>query len=99
MSFRLAAKPDGNQSQIVEDLRALGYDVDLVFREKKLYDILVSGCARWSNRHDVAVRVEIKLDGKKKLTPEEDEYWRKQKHRDNLIIATCTGDVLNWFGY
>jgi len=56
-----AAKSDANQPAIVEDLRKLGYDVDIVSREKKLYDIIVSGVASWSNRHAVAVRVEIDL--------------------------------------
>ena len=97
--MRWAAKSDGNQPEMVEDLRRLGYDVDIISREKGMYDVVVSGVAQWSARRAVAVRVEIKLDEKKHLTPDEKTYWSKQKWSDNLIIATCTGDVLLWFGY
>ena len=94
-----ASRVDTNQTEIVGELRALGYDVDIVSREKKLYDIVVSGCARWSNRRSVAVRVEIKQTTKHSLTTGERIYWGRQKWTDNLIIATCAGDVMNWFGY
>lgn len=95
--MQYAAKSDGNQSQIVEELRRLGFDVDVVSREKRMYDIVVSGVPSWARR-SVAVRVEIKADEKKKLTPSENEYWSKQRNADNLIMVTCTGDVLKWFG-
>jgi hypothetical protein len=97
MSFRYAARSDANQPQIVDELRKLGFDVDIVSREKKLYDVVVSGVPSWSRRA-VAVRVEIKIDGKEPLSPFEMEYWAKQKNRDNLIRATCSDDVLKWFG-
>jgi hypothetical protein len=92
-----AAKSDANQTQIVDELRRLGFDVDVVSREKRLYDIVVSGVPAWARR-SVAVRVEIKADANKKLTPAENEYWSKQRNADNLIMVTCTGDVLKWFG-
>ena len=92
-----AAKVDANQTQIVEELRRLGFDVDIVSREKGLYDILVSGVPSWSWRA-VGVRVEIKTDEKAQLTPKEQSYWSKQRNPDNLIKAVCTGDVLAWFG-
>ena len=94
---QLNAKVDGNQAQIVAELRALGFDVDLVHRLKKLYDILVTG---YDRRRDCvrALRVEIKMP-KEKLTDDEREYWEKQKHRENLMIATSTNEVLHWFGW
>lgn len=103
MTLRLAARKDGNQTQIAEELRALGFDVDIVHREKKLYDLVVSGRKRIGVRNcrweiTCAVRVEVKMPGGK-LTPDEDEYWNKQNHRGNLIIAETTDDVLRWFGW
>ena len=95
--MRYASKVDVNQVQIVADLRQLGFDVDIVSREKRMYDIVVSGVPSWSRRA-VAVRVEIKADCKAPLTPYEMEYWAKQRYRDNLIKATCVNDVLKWFG-
>ncbi len=94
---QLNAKVDGNQAQIVAELRALGFDVDLVHRLKKLYDILVTG---YDRRRDCvrSLRVEIKMP-KEKLTDDEREYWEKQKHRENLMIATSTNEVLYWFGW
>ena len=92
-----AAKSDANQPVVVEELRKLGYDVDIVSREKKLYDIIVSGRAVWADR-TVAVRVEIKVSEKSRLTPAEISYWAKQRNPDNLIKAICTDDVLKWFG-
>lgn len=91
-----ASKSDRNQAQIVENLRKIGYDVDIVSREKGLYDIVVTGVPIWSKRA-VSVRVEIKADSKAKLTPAEEEYWQRQKHPDNLIRAESFEDVLNWF--
>lgn len=97
MSMRYASKVDENQMQIVAELRQLGFDVDVVSREKRLYDLVVSGVPSWARRA-VAVRVEIKCDARATMTPFEMSYWAKQKCPDNLIKATCTGDVLVWFG-
>ena len=93
--MRRAAKVDANQAQIVEELRAAGFDVDLVHQVKKLYDIVVSGVPSWCNR-SVALRVEIKMPGET-LTAGEMEFWNKCKHK-NLIIARSADDVLRWFG-
>ena len=79
---------------MVEELRARGYDVDLVFREKGLYDLVVSGVPRWASRA-VGLRVEAKRVGGS-LTQDEQEYWSKQRH-DNLIRAESAQDVLDWF--
>lgn len=97
MSLRYAARTDRNQTPIVEELRRLGFDVDIVSREKKLYDVIVSGVAVWSFGLAVAVRVEIKTEGGS-LTPDEQAYWDKQNNPGNLIIAHSTEDVLHWFG-
>lgn len=94
--FGRNAKTDANQSAMVEELRAMGFDVDLVHRLKRLYDIVVSGVPTWADRA-VAVRVEIKNENGK-LSDEESDYWNKQQHGDNLIIAKEAGDVLRWFG-
>lgn len=85
-------KPDANQAQIVEELRSLGFDVDIVCNLPCLYDLVVSG---WK-RGEVSVRVEIKAD-KKLLTPSELHYYNKQKYPDSYIVARCTKDVLDWF--
>ena len=97
MTRRWAARKDATQTPIVEELRALGFDVDIVHREKKLYDLVVSGVPTWA-RCAVGVRVEIKSGAKDTLTKEEVKYWAKQKHGDNLIRAECAEDVLKWFG-
>lgn len=100
--MRWDAKVDRNQAQIVAELRQLGFDVDIVHREKKLYDLVVSGkkiiCDGTVCCTPIcAVRVEIKMPGCK-LTPDEDEYWQKQNHPECLIIAESSDDVLRWFG-
>jgi hypothetical protein len=97
MSMRYASRVDVNQEQIVKELRDLGFDVDIVSREKKMYDVVVSGVPTWSRRA-CGVRVEIKADTKAPLTPYEAEYWARQRSRDNLIRAHCTDDILRWFG-
>lgn len=91
------AKVDVNQPAIVKQLRFMGFDVDLVHRLKKLYDLVVTGQPRWADR-PVAVRVEVK-DGNAKLSPGEVEYWQAQRHEGNLIIARDADDVLRWFGW
>lgn len=94
--FGRAAKTDTNQAQIVKELRFMGFDVDPVHRLKRLYDLVVTGTPRWADRA-VAVRVEVK-SGKGQLSEDEADYWQKQRHIDNLIVARETEDVLRWFG-
>jgi len=89
MGFRRAAKKDLNQTSIVDEIRGYGYDVDIVHQLKKLYDIIVSAQGK-------GLRVEIKQPGES-LSPDEETYWKKQKHSTNLIIAECSGDILKWF--
>ena len=96
MSFRRAAKVDGNQKQITRELRALGFRVDIVSQLKKLYDIVVTGKV-FGDGYDVrTVRVELKMPGED-LTPAEKDYHSAEPYPETLIIAYCTEDVLNWF--
>lgn len=95
MSFRIAAKADRNQATIVRELRAMFFQVDIVHRLKKLYDIVVTGK---DNEGTVkTLRVEIKMEGEK-LTIDEQEYHDKNLYPETLLIAYKTEDVLKWFG-
>ena len=95
-------KPDINQKEIVEELRSLGFDVDVICDLPGLYDIVVSG-----ERHimcgsklmfslDCSLRVEVKRPGQSQ-TESEIQYMLNQKSRDSYIVAFCVKDVLNWF--
>jgi len=85
---------DANQKQIVRELRALGYKVDIVSQLKKLYDLVVTG-------HSVdgikTVRVEVKQPGES-LTVDELEYHDADPFHETLIIAYDANDILRWFG-
>lgn len=93
---RKHSKTDGNHAEIRDTLRGLGYDVDDVYMIPKLYDMLVTGLSLYTGQV-ACVRVEIKMPGEK-LTPDEQVYWQKQNHKENLIIAYTANDVLHWFG-
>ena len=95
MGFRRAAKVDGNQQQIVRELRALGYRVDIVSQLKKLYDLVVTGKAFGTN--DVrTVRVELKVEGGR-MTADEIEYHESEPYPQTLLVAYKTEDILDWF--
>lgn len=95
MGFRRAAKVDLNQAQIVRELRAQGFKVDITSQLKKLYDLVVTG--RISGTNDIrTVRVEVKSEGGS-LTPDEAEYHRNDPYPETLIIAFSSEDVLEWF--
>lgn len=96
MALTYAARADRNQVEIVGQLRALGFDVDIVHRQKKMYDLVVSGTPLWASQA-VAVRVEVKAENGQ-LTSDEADYWEAQKNVGNLIIARSADDVLHWFG-
>ena len=102
-------KPDGNQAQIVDELRTLGYDVDIICDLPGLYDIVVSGKRYFHLQYgDIStdiytdsitcsVRVEIKTeDGE--LNETEKDYYEKQNHKGSYIVARTTSDVERWFG-
>lgn len=98
MGFRLAAKADENQAQIVRELRAMGFRVDIVHRLKKLYDLVVTGRYEEGRKSGVAtIRVEVKMPGEK-LSPDEKDYWDAEPFPGTLIIAYSSEDVLKWFG-
>lgn len=89
MSYRpRRTKPDQNQSQIVRELRARGFDVDIVCDLPGMYDLVVS--------KSVSVRVEVKSENGE-LTDTEREYMNSQNHLNSYIIARSTADVLKWF--
>ena len=95
MGFRRAAKVDINQPQIVRELRAQGFKVDITSQLKKLYDLVVTGKLYGTN--DIrTVRVEVKSEGGT-LTPDEAEYHRNDPYPETLIIAYSSEDVLEWF--
>ena len=96
-------KPDNNQTQIVHELRTLGFDVDIVCNLAGLYDLVV--CGRKTMHNDdylylnvpACVRVEVKsVDGL--MSDKELEYYDKQQNPLSYIVAYCTADVLQWFG-
>ena len=105
-------KPDKNQQQIVEELRELGYDVDIIAALPGLYDLVVSGKKRLITETDFgrprgyepyypsapcSVRVEVKSEGGE-LNDTEKRYCERQKHIGAYIVARSTEDVLKWFG-
>ena len=101
MTPRRAAKKDGNQTEIVEELRSYRYDVDIVHSLSNLYDLVVSGEIEREYQNTTlmptsACRVELKIPGKT-LKKSQIKYRDKQNHADNYVVAKCTGDVLRWF--
>ena len=94
------ARPDGNSTAIVDGLRELGFDVDVMPIPNR-YDIVVSGVRLGKSSStftvDTSVRVEIKRPGEK-LNANEESYWEKQKNPGSLIRAESIDDVLEWFG-
>ena len=95
-------KPDKNQAEIVEELRSLGFDVDIVCDLPGLYDIVVSGerhvpnAAQCHHTVECSVRVEIKSEGGG-MTEGELEYMLSQIARNSYIVAYNTKDILQWF--
>ena len=97
-------KPDGNQEEIVKELKRLGFDVDDVHNQPGLYDLVVSG-ERYVPSHrnphytiECSVRVEVKdpvtLGD---LSEKQIQYMMDQNHRNSYIVAYCAKDVLRWF--
>ena len=100
-------KPDGNQNEIVAELRLRGYDVDIICDLPGLYDLVVSGnrwvqvCYGVDTKDDytieVSVRVELKSEGGA-LNETEEKYIESLKHPESYIVAYCVEDILAWFG-
>jgi hypothetical protein len=97
MGFRRAAKVDGNQPQIVRELRSLGFKVDLVHQLKRLYDLVVTGRVMGTNEVKT-LRVEVKQKGET-LTPDEKEYHEADPYPETLMIAYQADDILKWFNW
>jgi hypothetical protein len=97
--LRRAARVDSNQKQIVRELRAMGFQVDIVSQLKRLYDLVVTG--RYDRGVRVGeirtVRIEVKMPGED-LTIAEKEYHDRNAYPETLLIAYCTDDILQWFG-
>ena len=94
----IGGRVDGNQEQIVRELCALGFRVDIVSQLKKLYDLVVTGKSdKFARPIVLTLRVEIKMPGED-LTPAEKKYWAAEPYPETLIIANDTEDVLEWFG-
>ena len=99
---KYATKPDLNQKEIVDELRSLGFDVDVICDLPGLYDIVVSGERHIKCGHRIiaalecSLRVEIKSkDGL--ISDAEFEYAQAQLHRNSYVVAYCTKDILRWF--
>lgn len=95
------AKPDGNQQAIIDELRAMGYDVDVMPMPNQ-YDLVVSGrkfvvsVGKNAVKAVCACRVEVKREGET-LRPNQRNYWLRQRHSGNLVQATTAKDVDDWF--
>ena len=95
-------KPDKNQTEIVEQLRELGFDVDIVCDLPGIFDLVVSGERKilWCGEHVASVvcsvRVEVKSEGGL-LSDGEIEYYQNQIHKESYIVAYSAKDVLRWF--
>jgi hypothetical protein len=93
-------KPDLNQAQIVDELRSLGFDVDVICDLPGLYDLVVSG-NKWVQAAQmtipaVSVRVEVKSKNGT-MSDAELVYYNRQKNKNSYILAYCTEDIVHWF--
>jgi len=94
------ARPDQNQSQIIEELESLGFVVFNVSQLAHLgYDLVVVGFhRRWLL--PIPLLVEVKTDGGE-LTDREAEVQAEMQYRFKseapIITAYRAEDVLDWF--
>ena len=93
-------KPDLNQAQIVDELRNLGFDVDVVCDLPGLFDLVVSG-NKWIQAAEmtipaVSVRVEVKSKNGT-MTDSELDYYDGLRNPNSYIVAYCLDDILNLF--
>jgi hypothetical protein len=77
------AKKDRNQTQIVEELRKMGFSVAITHRLGSGFPDIVVGDGRTSRNY----LFEIKSDGGK-LTPDEDKFAAGWKAQWNIIYST-----------
>jgi hypothetical protein len=96
-------RADLNQTQIVKELRDLGFDVDIIASLPGLYDLVVCGRKTMHNEDflylnvPACVRVEVKSENGL-LTDNELDYYDSLQNPFSYIVAYCTKDVLDWFG-
>lgn len=93
---RSRGKADGVQADIVAELRAAGYDVDILSRYAgHPYDLVVTG---WHHglAAVVSARIEVKSPGGT-LTSAEQEYHARQ--RWPLAVAQTAAQVRALFGH
>lgn len=91
---RHATSRDANQSQIVEDLRNLGFYVRDVSAHIREWDIEVYG---WHYKHGYKwghFEIKTKTGRLQKSQADFLERWGK----DAVTVITCTTDVLDWYG-
>ena len=93
-------KPDSNQAEIVNELRFLGFDVDIICDLPGLYDLVVSG-NKWIQEFKrtipaVSVRVEVKAEDCL-MTDNEIDYYDRQQNPNSYIVAHNAQDVIDWF--
>lgn len=86
--MRRAAKSDGNQKQIVRELRTLGFTVRHTHTIGQGFPDLVVG------RNGITLLVEVKRDGEK-LTPQEREFF--EAWRGAAIVASDAEQVIAAF--
>jgi hypothetical protein len=80
---------DSNQIIVINQLRDLGYSVDIICDLPGLYDLVVC-------KGNYCLRVELKAPGGK-LTESEKQYQENLIHPRTYLVAYCTADVLQWF--
>lgn len=92
-----AARKDGNQNEIAQDLERVGlHVVDTSRLGNGFPDMVVTGYHRRANAV-VAALVEVKTD-KGKLTPKEEQFFQNYPDDGPLILARTSNDILRWFG-
>jgi hypothetical protein len=94
-------KPDANQAEIIDQLRALGFIVhDISGLGGDCLDLFVMGWNRETQMWSIA-QVEIKTDDGALTVGEEMYIDRVMEMTDDcapVIVARSVEDVLRWFG-
>jgi hypothetical protein len=97
MSPQYAAKADGNQPEIVDELRARGFLVSHTHALGHGKPDIVVGGYHFGLHCNVLLWVEIKMPGAK-LT-EMEEVFHKEWEDMPVTQAFSARDILDWFGY
>lgn len=95
MAGRRAARTDGNQTEIVADLRKLGVTVFPTHTVGSGFPDLVCG---WrGNNFLFEVKDPAKPESKRKLTPDEEEF--RKNWRGTVFTILSADDALSVMGY